>query len=81
MIQHIYKPEKSLIDIMVKGYMSNLDKVTFTLVIVGALNWGLIGLFGFNLVSTIFGTGVVERVVYSIVGVSAGIVGFKRFWG
>ena len=35
--------------------MKALHMVTFILVIIGALNWGLVGLFGFNLVSYIFG--------------------------
>jgi uncharacterized membrane protein YuzA (DUF378 family) len=41
------------------------------LVIVGALNWLLIGMFGFNLVATIFGSvGWLERFVYILVGLS-----------
>ena len=43
-----------------------------TLVLVGALNWGLIGLFGFNLVSAIFGGWPgVERLIYVLVGLAA----------
>jgi uncharacterized membrane protein YuzA (DUF378 family) len=46
--------------------------VTFLLVIVGALNWGLVGLFNFNLVNVIFGfMPMLERLVYILVGVSA----------
>lgn len=48
--------------------------IAFILVIVGALVWGLIGIFDFNLVAFIFGAGsqaVVSRIIYSIVGVSA----------
>ncbi len=52
--------------------MSGLDWVAVILVIVGGLNWGLVGLFDFNLVDTIFGVGsVVARVVYVLVGLSA----------
>ena len=41
------------------------------LVIVGALNWGLIGFFEFNLVDTIFGVGsMVSRVIYALVGLA-----------
>lgn len=39
------------------------------LVIIGAINWGLVGLFNFNLVNTIFGY-VVSRVIYVLVGLS-----------
>ena len=48
--------------------------IAFSLVIIGAIIWGLIGIFDFNLVTLIFGTGngaVVSRVIYSLVGVSA----------
>jgi len=42
------------------------------LVIIGALNWGLIGFFGFDLVAALFGgqTSFLSRVVYSLVGIS-----------
>ena len=48
--------------------------IAFTLVIIGALVWLLIGIFDFNLVAVIFGTGanaVVSRIIYSLVGISA----------
>lgn len=49
-----------------------LHKTSYALVIVGAVNWGLVGLFGFNLVSAIFGTWPgVERFVYILVGLAA----------
>lgn len=52
--------------------MKALHMVVFTLVLVGALNWGLIAFFNFNLVSVIFGAGtMLERVVYALVGLSA----------
>jgi uncharacterized membrane protein YuzA (DUF378 family) len=42
------------------------------LVIVGGLNWGLVGAFDFNLVDTIFGAGsIIAKIVYILVGVSA----------
>ncbi len=47
--------------------------IAFTLVIIGALVWLLIGLFDFNLVAMIFGSGagaVVSRIIYSLVGIS-----------
>ncbi len=50
----------------------SLHKVTYLLVFVGALNWGLVGFFDFNLVSFLFGSGtLLERVVYILVGLSA----------
>ncbi|MBQ7236198.1 MAG: DUF378 domain-containing protein [Clostridia bacterium] len=48
--------------------------IAFTLTIIGALVWLLIGLFNFNLVGFIFGIGsaaVVSRIIYSLVGISA----------
>ncbi len=52
--------------------MKNLHMVTFLLVVVGALNWGLVGLFDFNLVAVLLGAWpMVERTVYILVGLSA----------
>ncbi len=49
-----------------------VDWLTLILVIVGGLNWLLVGLFSFDLVATIFGDmSVVSRIVYVLVGVSA----------
>lgn len=57
--------------------MKIIDKIALVLIIVGALNWGLIGLFNFDLVAAIFGDmSVLSRIVYSLVGVS-GIWGIK----
>jgi uncharacterized membrane protein YuzA (DUF378 family) len=52
--------------------MRALNILTLVLLIVGGLNWGLVGLFDFNLVSAIFGDmTLVSRIVYVLVGVSA----------
>jgi uncharacterized protein len=52
--------------------MNKLHLLTFPLIIVGALNWGLVGLFDFNLVSAIVGTWpAVEKIIYILVGLSA----------
>ena len=52
--------------------MNILRYTAYVLVLIGALNWGLIGLFGFNLVSAIFGDmTVLSRIIYSLVGVGA----------
>ncbi|MFZ4632217.1 MAG: DUF378 domain-containing protein [Patescibacteria group bacterium] len=49
-----------------------LDLVCLILVVVGALNWGLIGFLGFDLVAAIFGDmSILSRIVYSLVGLSA----------
>jgi uncharacterized membrane protein YuzA (DUF378 family) len=46
-----------------------LDYFILTIVIIGAINWGLIGFFGFNLVSFLFGEmTLLSRIVYGIVG-------------
>ena len=51
--------------------MKLLYNITLTLVIVGAINWLLIGLFNFDLVATLFGNmSVLSRIVYSLVGIS-----------
>ncbi|MCL4353642.1 DUF378 domain-containing protein [Patescibacteria group bacterium] len=49
--------------------MKTLHVVSFLLVALGALNWGLIGLFGFNVISSVFGASLfLTRLVYILVG-------------
>lgn len=51
--------------------MKTLDYIALILVVIGAINWGLIGFFSFDLVRAIFGDmTLVSRIVYSLVGVS-----------
>ena len=51
--------------------MGNLLKVALVLTIIGAVNWGLVGIFNFNLVDAIFGTmSVISRIIYILVGIS-----------
>ena len=51
--------------------MKVLYYIALTLVIIGALNWLLVGLFDFNLVSTLFGTiSILSRIIYILVGIS-----------
>ena len=47
-----------------------LDRIALLLVVVGALNWGIIGLFGLDLVAFVFGgqMAVISRVIYALVG-------------
>jgi len=48
------------------------NTITLVLLIVGGLNWGLVGLFGFDLVAAIFGEmSALSRIVYTLVGASA----------
>ena len=52
--------------------MRAINLVTLLLVIVGGLNWGLVGLFDFNLVAAIFGDMTpLARIIYVLVGISA----------
>jgi uncharacterized membrane protein YuzA (DUF378 family) len=52
--------------------MRLINLLTLTLVIVGGLNWGLVGLFNFDLVATLFGEmSALSRLVYVLVGASA----------
>ena len=54
--------------------MEILQKVCLVLTIIGAINWGLIGLLDFNLVSFLFGEmTMLSRIVYSLVGI-AGLI-------
>lgn len=51
--------------------MKILNYVMLTLGIIGALNWGLIGFFEYDLVAAIFGSlSMVSRVIYSLVGIA-----------
>ena len=57
--------------------MKIIDKIALVLIIVGAINWGLIGFFKFDLVAAIFGQmSVLSRIVYALVGLS-GLWGIK----
>ena len=49
-----------------------LDKISLTLTIIGAINWGLIGLFQFDLVAWIFGgqSAIISRIIYTIIALA-----------
>ena len=54
--------------------MELLQKICLVLTIIGAIVWGLIGIFDFNLVATIFGNAtLMSRIIYSLVGI-AGLI-------
>lgn len=51
--------------------MVTLQKIALVITIIGALNWGLIGLFDFNLVTTLFeSVPVIEKIIYILVGIT-----------
>lgn len=61
-------------------HMKTLRRIALTLVIIGAINWGLIGFFKFDLVATIFGQdSFVSRLIFSLVGLS-GLVCITYFF-
>ena len=50
--------------------MKALDYTVLTIVLIGAINWGLIGFFDFDLVSTLFGQmSILTRIIYAVVGI------------
>lgn len=66
--------------------MKKLDVITAFLVIAGAINWGLVGVFDFNLVEFLFGGIYIDRVVYVLVGISGvyeavSFKGIQERWG
>lgn len=51
--------------------MNTLQKICLVVTIIGAINWGFIGLLDINLVSSIFGAeSVISRIIYSLVGLT-----------
>lgn len=51
--------------------MNTLYKVALILIIIGAINWGMVGIFDVNLVELIFGEGsIITNIVYALVGIS-----------
>ena len=49
-----------------------MDKLSLILIIIGAINWGIIGLFGFDVIGTVFGgqLALVSRIIFTIVGLA-----------
>lgn len=51
--------------------MKVIDNIALILVIIGAIVWGLIGIFNFNLVEVLFGNmTIISRIIYILVGIS-----------
>ncbi|MPW24879.1 DUF378 domain-containing protein [Alkalibaculum sp. M08DMB] len=59
-----------------------MDKFALLLVIIGAINWGLIGFFQFDLVAAVFGgqSAMLSRIIYAIIGI-AGLYSIKMLVG
>ncbi len=52
--------------------MNWVDWIALILLVIGGINWGLVGFFGYNLVDSIFGAGSgLTRIIYALVGISA----------
>lgn len=52
--------------------MKHLDLIAFVLLLIGGINWGLVGAFNYNAVSNLLGdTSMVTRIIYGLVGVCA----------
>ncbi len=63
--------------------MKKVDLIVGVLLIIGALNWGLVGLFDFNVVGTIFGEmSILSRFIYALVGLAAmyDVIMIKAIW-
>lgn len=59
--------------------MKAIDTVVLILIIIGAINWGLVGFFQFDLVAAIFGDmSTFSRIIYSIIGI-AGLYSISFF--
>ncbi|MBQ9119951.1 MAG: DUF378 domain-containing protein [Lachnospiraceae bacterium] len=59
--------------------MKIVDIIALLLILIGAINWGLIGFFSFDLVRVLFGNmSILSRIVYALVGI-AGIYGLSFF--
>jgi uncharacterized membrane protein YuzA (DUF378 family) len=63
-----------------------VDVVAYVLIVVGALNWGLVGFFNFNLVAWLFGEmSTISRIIYALVGLAGiytllALPGMPRRW-
>ena len=52
--------------------MCTLDKISTLLLVIGGLNWGLVGIFKYNLVDKIFGVeSSISRIIYAVVGLAS----------
>lgn len=64
---------------MAKKNKSNLYGATWVLLLIGGLNWGLVGLFGFDFIEALLGSiTMLQQVVYVLIGLSAVYLGYKH---
>ena len=71
----IFSPVREILRINLKEVnmrTRTLDYIALSLVILGAINWGLIGLFRFDLIAVIFGgmEGIVSRIIYTVIALA-----------
>lgn len=66
---------------MRRRQLNVLDWIALAVLVIGGINWGLIGLFQYDLVANLFGGqgDMVSRIIYSLVGLSALYVAFDAF--
>ncbi len=51
--------------------MKVIDKIALVLIIIGAIVWGIIGIFNYNIVDALFGVGsIISKIIYILVGIS-----------
>lgn len=51
--------------------MKIIDKIALVLIIIGAIIWGIIGIFNYNIVDALFGVGsIISKIIYILVGIS-----------
>ena len=64
--------EKPVKNITEKGVEKMFDKICLALIIIGALNWGLVGIFQFDLVAWLFGgsAALLSRIVYTVIALA-----------
>jgi uncharacterized protein len=59
--------------------MTFYESIAFIAVLVGGINWGLIGLFKLDLIQAIFGTGLLYRLIFILIGIAAGYLIYSLF--
>jgi len=65
-------PDRRATSSLARPKMKAVEWIPMALLIIGGINWGLVGLFNFDLVAALFGEGsALSRVIYALVGLSA----------
>ena len=60
--------------------METVQKIALVFTIIGAINWGLVGIFDFNLVTSLFGeANIISRIIYIVVGI-CGLINIGLFF-